>query len=116
MVWLGGTDTFSYTNQNASGCRAGVLVTVTVGNGTGQGANAVNAATVDGKFVVYFAGIPNVVYTVEHASSTTGPWTKYGNYTAPTTNVNGYGIGVFKVEESTANSPAGFYRTVAPAY
>ncbi len=111
-----GADSFTYTLEDGRGGVTTVTVNVTVGSGTGQGANAQSTTTEDGNFVVYFAGIPGIAYTVEYTSSASGPWTKFANYTAPTSNTTGFGIGVFKVEESMSASPAGFYRTVYPSY
>ena len=115
-----GLDTFTYTLRNQSGCTVNVPVTATVGPGSGPGLNAVRMGIegtgASAKFVSYFAGIPGVEYTVQHAPGPTGPWTKLQNYPAPTSNTTGHGIGVFRVEELLAPSAAGFYRTISPSY
>ncbi len=109
-----GSDTFTCTFQDGHGWQT-ITVNVTVGNGTGQGANSVYTGTSGGNFVAQFAGIPGYSYTVQSSSSANGPWTKLANYTAPTDNSLGFGIGVFQVTDPMSNG-AGFYRTVYPAY
>ena len=70
-----------------------------------------------GNFVVQFAGIPGTMYTVETNGVASGPgWVKQGNYTAPTDNSAGFGIGVFQVSEPAGGAGSRFYRTVYPSY
>jgi hypothetical protein len=96
-----------------------VPVTVTVGSGQGSSANVLYTATVEGNFVVRFAGIPGETYTVEANSVFSGPgWTKLGteNYKAPAAaDSHPYGLGVFQVTDPLG-SPSRYYRTVWPAY
>jgi hypothetical protein len=68
-----------------------------------------------GNFVVNFAGIPGLTYTIEAASAINGPWTKVGNLTAPTVDT-GNGVGVFQFVEPVGGNGSRFYRTVYPAY
>jgi autotransporter-associated beta strand protein len=109
-----GSDSFTVTFQDGHGWQT-MAVSVTVGNGTGQGANAVYTGTSGGNFVVNFAGIPGYTYTVQSSSSANGSWAKLANFTAPSDNSLGFGIGVFQVSDPMSNG-AGFYRTVYPAY
>jgi hypothetical protein len=114
-----GGDSFSYTLSNDQGCTVQVPVTVTVGSGQGGSASVLYAETVDGNFVVGFAGIPGETYTVQTNSVSSGPgWTKLGteNFRAPTaTNSHPYGIGVFQVIDPLGSSSR-YYRTAWPAY
>jgi hypothetical protein len=77
------------------------------------------AETVDGNFVVRFAGIPGETYTVQTNSVSSGPgWTKLGteNFKAPTASEpHPYGIGVFQVTDPLGSSSR-YYRTTWPAY
>jgi hypothetical protein len=93
-----------------------VNVTITDPAAGGSSPNVVYTATQGNEFVARFAGVPGRVYTVEHATSATGPWSKKENKTAPTTNEAGFGIGVFEVRENTIGSTGGFYRTIYPSY
>ena len=109
-----GSDSFTCTFQDGHGWQT-MAVSATVGSGTGQSPNAVYTGTSGGNFVVNFAGIPGDTYTVESGPSASGPWTKLANYTAPSDNGQGFGIGVFQVSDPMSNG-AGFYRTVYPSY
>jgi hypothetical protein len=114
-----GSDSFTYTLSNDQGCAVQVPVIVTIGPGQGGSANVLLAATVDGNFVVRFAGIPGETYTVETNSVFSGPgWTKLGteNFKAPgTDDAHPYGIGVFQVTDPLGSSSR-YYRTVWPAH
>ena len=114
-----GGDNFTYTLSNDQGCTVQVPVTVTVGSGQGGSASVLYAETVDGNFVVRFAGIPGETYTVQTNSVSSGPgWTKLGteNFTAPTASEpHPYGIGVFQVTDPLGSSSR-YYRTTWPAY
>jgi trimeric autotransporter adhesin len=114
-----GGDSFTYTLSNDHGCTVQVPVTVTVGSGQSGSANVLYAGTVDGNFVVRFAGIPGESYTVEANSVASGPgWAKLGteNFKAPeATDPHPYGIGVFQVTDPLG-SLSRYYRTVWPAY
>ena len=76
-------------------------------------------ATVEGNFVVRFAGIPGETYAVQTNSASSGPgWTKLGteSFLAPAANdSHPYGIGVFQVTDPLGNSSR-YYRTAWPAY
>jgi hypothetical protein len=114
-----GGDNFTYTLSNDQGCTVQVPVTVTVGSGQGGSASVLYAETVDGNFVVRFAGIPGETYTVQTNSVSSGPgWTKLGteNFKAPTASEpHPYGIGVFQVTDPLGSSSR-YYRTTWPAY
>jgi hypothetical protein len=111
-----GADSFTYTVNDGQGGTTNGAVNVTVAAGNAVSLNIVfGPAIVSGNFVVRFAGIPGRIYTVEHAPSVTGPWTKAINVAAPATDT-GFGAGVFQFSESTSTSPSGFYRTVYPSY
>jgi autotransporter-associated beta strand protein len=112
-----GSDSFTLTFQDGHGWQT-MAVSVTVGSGSGESPNVVyGPTTTGGNFVVRFAGIPGDTYTVEKASSMSPPvWAKYANYTAPSDNTQGFGIGVFQVSEPTTDSGSGYYRTVYPSY
>jgi hypothetical protein len=118
-----GAGSFTYTLADGFGGVTSVTVSVTIADPTAGGvsANAIYAATVGSEFVVHFAGVPGQTYTVEHASSPTGPWAKLANFLAPAS-INDpsfsldTGIGVFEVRENTGGSSAGYYRTVSPSY
>ena len=112
-----GSDSFTVTFQDGHGWQT-MAVSVTVGNGTGQSPNVVyGPITTNGNFVVRFAGLPGTTYTVEKTASLNSPisWTRLGNYTAPTDNSAGFGIGVFQVSDPVG-SGGGYYRTVYPSY
>ena len=69
-----------------------------------------------GQFIVRFAGIPGLTYTIESTDTLSPPnWQKTANATAPTT-PGSFGVGVFQFTESAGSSPSRFYRTVYPAY
>jgi photosystem II stability/assembly factor-like uncharacterized protein len=110
-----GTDTFTY-NLSDGTCTALGTVTVSVSNTNFTSLNVVFGPAISGgNFLVRFAGIPGYTYTIESAGSLTGPWTKEQNVSAPTDNSQGFGVGVFQFQHSTAGSQ-GFYRTVYPSY
>ena len=114
-----GGDSFTYTLSNGQGCTVQVPVTVTVGSGQSGSASVLYAATVDGNFVVRFAGIPGETYTLQTNSVSSGPgWTKLGteNFPCPAaTDPHPYGIGVFQVTDPLGNASR-YYRTAWPAY
>ena len=111
-----GNDSFTLTFQDGHGWQT-MAVNVTVGSGNGESPNVVYGPTISGgNFVGRFAGIPGYIYTVE-TNSVLGPgWTKEGNYTAPTDNSQGFGIGVFEVSDPAGTDTSRFYRTVYPSY
>ena len=111
-----GNDTFTYTLSDGQSTPATGTVTVTVGNGGLISLNIVSGPLVDGAdFVVRFAGIPGLTYTIEAASALNGPWQKVANLTAPATDT-GFGIGVFEFREPMNGNATRFYRTIYPAY
>jgi len=111
-----GSDSFTITFRDGHGWQT-MAVSVTVGSGSGQSPNVVyGPTTLGGNFIVQFAGIPGTQYTVEKTTSLSPVnWTKLGNYTAPTDNSVGFGIGVFQVSDPVSNG-SGYYRTVYPSY
>jgi hypothetical protein len=116
----GGSDSFTYTLRNDQGCTVQVPVTVTVGPGSSGSANVLFTGTVNGSFVVRFAGFPGETYTVECTDSLSPgiSWAKLGsaNYLAPASgDPHPYGIGVFEVTDPLGSSSR-YYRTVWPAY
>jgi hypothetical protein len=116
----GGSDSFTYTLSNDQGCTVQVPVTVTVGPGSSGSANVLFTGTVNGSFVVRFAGFPGETYTVECTDSLPPgiSWAKLGsaNYKAPASgDSHPYGIGVFEVTDPLGSSSR-YYRTVWPAY
>ena len=89
---------------------------VTVGPGGAAPLNIVFGPVVaDGQFIVRFAGIPGLTYTIEASASLSGGWTKVANLTAPATDA-GFGIGVFELREPMVGEGARYYRTVYPSY
>jgi hypothetical protein len=111
-----GIDTFSYFVTDGHGGGATGFVAASVGNGGAVSLNIVFGPMVlAGNFVVNFAGIPGLTYTIEAASAINGPWTKVGNLTAPTVDT-GNGVGVFQFVEPVGGNGSRFYRTVYPAY
>lgn len=116
---FGGTDTFTYTLRNDSGCTVPVTVSATFGFGTAASANVLFVGTDGGNFVVRFAGIPGYTYTVEVNSVPSGPgWTKLGteNFQAPgVADPHPFGVGVFQVVDPLGGASR-YYRTVWPSY
>ena len=111
-----GNDQFNYSITNEQGRAASGNVTATVGRGGPVGLNITYGPVMDdGQFVVRFAGIPGLTYTIEAAPSLEGAWTKVGNFTAPTTDA-GFGIGAFEFREPITGDEARYYRTVYPSY
>ena len=111
-----GNDTFTYTITDDQSAPATGTVTVTVGNGGLISLNIVSGPLVDGSdFVVCFAGIPGLTYTIEAASDLAGPWAKVANLTAPTYD-QGFGVGIFEFREPMNGNTTRFYRTVYPSY
>ena len=116
----GGSDSFTYTLSNDQGCTVQVPVTVTVGPDNSGSANVLYTGTVNGSFVIRFAGFPGEIYTVECTDSLppNNSWAKLGsaNYKAPGSgDSHPYGIGVFEVTDPLGSSNR-YYRTVWPAY
>jgi hypothetical protein len=111
-----GNDVFTYSITNVHGISATSMVTATVGSGGHAPLNITHGPVVeDGQFIVRFAGIPGLSYTIEAASGVDGPWTKVTNITAPITDT-GFGIGVFEFREPVGAFESRFYRTIYPAY
>jgi hypothetical protein len=114
-----GSGSFKYTLEDGHGGSTLVTVSVTIFDSSSGGAspNRVFGPVIDGAdFVVRFAGIPGQTYTIESSTSSTGPWVKQSNLTAPTDNSLGFGVGVFEVRQATSSANSGYYRTVYPAY
>jgi hypothetical protein len=111
-----GNDTFTYVLSDKPGFTTIGTVMVTVGSGGAAPMNIIAGPTVvAGQFVVRFAGIPGLTYTIETATSLAGPWTKVANLTAPETDA-GLGVGIFEFREPVVGEGARYYRTVYPAY
>lgn len=111
-----GNDTFTYVLSDNRGGTAIGTVMATAGSGGAAPLNMVYGPTVaNGEFVVRFAGIPGLTYTIEATPSFQVPWTKVANVTAPTTDT-GLGIGVFEFREPVAGETSRYYRTVYPSY
>lgn len=111
-----GNDSFTYTISDGYGATAVGTVTATVGNGGAVSLNIVFGPTIEGgNFVVGFAGVPGLTYTIESAPDLASPWTKVANVVAPTTD-QGFGIGVFEYTEPVNGSSTRLFRTVYPAY
>jgi len=111
-----GNDTFTYTISDGQGRTAVGTVMATVGSGGTVALNIVfGPVIIGGNFIVSFAGIPGLTYTIEASSNLAGPWTKVANIAAPTTD-QGSGIGVFSFTEPVNGNSTRFYRTVYPAY
>jgi hypothetical protein len=111
-----GNDTFTYTISDGQGGAATGPVMATVGPGGAVALNIVFGPVIIGSnFIVSFAGIPGLTYTIEGSSNVVGPWTKVANLTAPTTD-QGSGIGVFTFTEPVNGNLTRFYRTIYPAY
>ncbi len=111
-----GNDTFTYLLTDRPGVTTVGTVMVTVGSGGAAPMNIIAGPTVlAGQFVVRFAGIPGLTYTIETATSLAGPWTKVANLTAPETDA-GLGVGIFEFSEPVVGEGARYYRTVYPAY
>lgn len=113
---IGGDDQFIYSITNALGGMATGTVTATVGPGGLLPLNITHGPVVESdEFVVRFAGVPGLTYTIEAASNLDGPWTKAGNFIAPTTDT-GFGVGVFEFREPVGAFESRFYRTLYPPY
>jgi hypothetical protein len=115
-VGFTGSDRFLYVISDGHGGTALGTVTAAVDASVPVSLNIISGpAMVGGNFVVSFAGIPGLTYTIEAASDLSGPWTKVANMTAPTTD-QGLGVGVFQFTEPVNGNSTRFYRTVYPAY
>jgi hypothetical protein len=91
-------------------------VTGTVGTGGVVWLKTLSGPVIDnGDFVVRLAGVPGLTYTIEAASSPTGPWVKIANQTAPTMD-EGLGVGGFEIRDALTSDATRFYRTVFPSY
>lgn len=111
-----GNKIFTYTVADALGGTAVGTVMVTIGAGGAAPLNIISGPTIDGSdFVVRFAGIPGLTYTIEAAPDPTGPWSKVANVAAPTTN-QGLGIGIFEFREPIGTNTTRFYHTIYPSY
>jgi hypothetical protein len=111
-----GNDVFSYSVSDGQSATASSTVTATVAAGGIVWLKVISGPMVEnGDFVVRFAGVPGLTYTVEAASSVTGPWVKIANPTAPNTD-QGFGVGGFEVRDSMINNTTRFYRTIYPSY
>lgn len=111
-----GNKIFTYTVADALGGTAVGTVMVTIGTGGAAPLNIIYGPTIDGSdFVVRFAGIPGLTYTIEASPDPTGPWSKVANVAAPTTD-QGLGIGIFEFREPIGTNTTRFYHTLYPSY
>jgi hypothetical protein len=112
-----GPDGFDYTVSDGRGGTVDVAVHVTVEAGTSVSPNIVHGPAIEGSdFVVRFAGIPGVTYTIESTDHLESPvWLKQTNLTAPLS-TQGYGAGIFEFREGKGAAVSRYYRVVYPAY
>jgi len=112
-----GTDSFSYSITDTQGGVSSAVITVTVMSSTAVSLNVAFGPVVQsGQFVVRFAGIPGLTYTIEYTDTLSpASWQKAANATAPTT-AGSYGVGIFQFSEPAGVAPTRYYRTVYPAY
>ena len=112
-----GADSFTYTVSDGQGNSAVGTVNVTVADNTAVTLNRTFGPIVsEGNFVVRFAGIPGLTYTVEFTDNIPTPnWQKVINLTAPV-DAGTWGKGIFQFSEPTGGVGARFYRTVFPPY
>ena len=103
-----GTDRFTYTITDGHGGTAIGTVIVQVRSSTQLSANMLPLVpTGNGGYQVSFAGVPGRTYTLQRATTSSGPWTTLASVT-----VASYGVGTY-----TDNSPpagSAYYRTTYP--
>lgn len=112
-----GTDLFTYTITDGYAATATGSVIVSVSSTNEPSLNVVFGPIItNSSFLVRFAGVPGLGYTVEFTDSLSPPaWTKSTNMVAPASD-EGFGAGVFQVMEPTGVATQRFYRTVWPSY
>ena len=111
-----GNDTFWYSISDGQSASAVGTVTVTVGTGGMVWLRALSGPLVqNGDFALSLEGVPGLTYTIEDASTVTGPWEKITNVQAPLTD-QGFGVGGFKITVLINDSTNRYYRIIYPAY
>ena len=95
-----GADSFTYFITDGRGASATGTVTVTVTTGA---ARVQSIAYSPAGVTVYFAGVPGWSYTIQRATSISGPWSNLQTTNAPP-------AGVFTYRDATPPSPSGYYR------
>ncbi|PWU11254.1 MAG: hypothetical protein C5B50_23755 [Verrucomicrobia bacterium] len=102
-----GSDRFNYTVADGHGGSASAYVLVTVAPANQQSANMLPPIIISGGYEVSFLGLPGYTYSLQRASSVTGPWT-----TLATITTDSNGLGTY----ADTNPPPGsaFYRTTYP--
>ncbi|PWU11255.1 MAG: hypothetical protein C5B50_23760 [Verrucomicrobia bacterium] len=102
-----GADRFTYTVGDNHGGFASAYVLVTVTPANQQSANMLPPVVISGGYQVNFLGLPGYTYSLQRASSISGPWS---NLATVTTDSNGLGT------YADTNAPSGnaFYRTTYP--
>jgi hypothetical protein len=117
VVGYTGADLFSYTVSDGRGGQATNVVVVLVLAREAVAPSVVYGPFVAaGQFVVRFAGVSGLAYTIEATDTLEAPfWAKVVNVTAPAVD-QGLGVGVFEFTESLGTGPSRFYRAVYPSY
>jgi hypothetical protein len=102
-----GNDRFGYTVNDGHNGAASASVLVQVRDTNQISGNMLPLVTIPGGYQVSFLGIPNLTYTLQRATSVSGPWVTLGPVTA-----NSIGLATF----ADTNAPPGnaFYRTTYP--
>ena len=102
-------DSFTYTASDGFGGTAVGTVSVTISStNTGQSSNLLPPDGGPGDITINFAGIPGRTYSIQWASSVSGPWTTLGTATA---NSN---TGLGSYHDTVNHGGTAFYRTVYP--
>jgi uncharacterized repeat protein (TIGR03803 family) len=102
-----GTDSFNYTLSNGAGSYTSGFVFVQVRATNQLSGNLLPLSAIPGGYLVSFAGIPGRTYSVQRASTVTGPWV-----TLTTVTVGFDGIGT--CEDKNPPGGTAFYRTTYP--
>jgi hypothetical protein len=102
-----GADRFSYSVSDAMGLSASAYVFVQVRATNQISGNMLPLSAISGGYLVSFAGIPGRTYSVQRATTVTGPWV-----TIATVTVGPDGIGSF--QDTNPPEDAAFYRTTYP--
>lgn len=104
----GSSDAITYTISDGYGGTANGTVNVTLTSANVGSLNVVNQTLSGNNPQITFAGVANVVYAVDHATSVSGPWSQVGTpFTFPT----GVGVYVFTDVSTDGTSGSHFYRT-----
>jgi hypothetical protein len=103
----GGSDTITYTVSDGLGGTASGTINVTLTSANAPSLNVINQTLSGTNPQLTFAGVANVVYAIDHATSIAGPWTEVTQFTFPT----GTGTYVFTDTSTDGTSGSHFYRT-----